>query len=179
MNETIKQLAERHGFSPDLAQSLLHELRRSGGRQAQFNDPALGGMGMWQSGQLMIGDMMNHGLKAKVAAFLSDLAALLEASPDASPELTWRAEKMASMAAQQQSSSSQGTAGGGFSVMQNGVAYRYSAERNELVVNETDVYDTTGLRVIGIHSQQQNGRGVLILNTDQGPRQVGDLKRVR
>lgn len=178
MNETLKQLAERHGFSPELAQNILNELRRSGGRQAQFNDPALGGMGMWQSGQVMIGDMMNHGLKAKVAAFLADLAALLEVSPDASPELTWRAEKMASMA-QNQASISQSGGGGGFSVMQNGVSYRYSAERNELVVNETDVYDTTGLRVIGIHSQQQNGRGVLILNTDQGPRQVGDLKRIR
>jgi hypothetical protein len=178
MNETIKQLAERHGFSPDLAQTLLDELRRNGGRQAQFNDPALGGMGMWQSGQLMIGDMINHRLKAKVAAFLADLAALLQASPDASPELTWRAEKMASMA-QNQASISQSGGGGGFSVMQNGVSYRYTADRNELVVNETDVYDTTGLRILGIHSQQQNGRGTLVLNTDQGPRQIGDLKRVR
>lgn len=178
MNETIKQLADRHGFSPELAQNLLNELRRSGGRQAQFNDPALGGMGMWQSGQLMIGDMVNHGLKAKVAAFLADLTALLEVSPDASPELTWRAEKMASMA-QNQATISQSGGGSGFSVMQNGVSYRYAAERNELVVNDNEVYDTTGLRVIGIHSQQQNGRGVLILNTDQGPRQIGDLKRIR
>ncbi len=179
MNETINQLAERHGFSPDLAQRLLHDLRRGGGRQVQFNDPALGGMGMWQSGgMLMIGDMMNHALKARVAAFLSDLAALLETSPEVSPQLTRRVERAASMA-QNQATISQSGGGGSFSVMQNGSSYRYAADRNELVVDDTEVYDTTGLRVIGIHSQQQNGRGTLILNTDQGPRQIGELKRIR
>lgn len=173
MNETLRQLAERHGFSPELAQTLLAELQRSRGRRATFNDPALGGMGQWHGSKLLIGDRMNPGLKAKVSAFLNDLAAHAQASPGESPETAWRAEQAAS--AFQAETSGQREAG--FSVMQNGVSYKYSANCNELIVNGTDVYDTTGLRIMGISSNQRGGQNVLILRTDQGEKQISDLTR--
>ncbi|MCY7351317.1 MAG: hypothetical protein LH606_11720 [Cytophagaceae bacterium] len=173
MNETLQQIAERHGFSPELAQTLLSELQRSRGRQVTFNDPALGGVGQWRGGILLIGDMMNHGLKAKVSAFLNDLAAHAHASPVDSIRTARRAERAAS-AFQAQAS---GQREAGFSMTQNGVSYKYSANRNELIVNGTDVYDTTGLRVMGISSIQQNGQGVLVLRTDQGEKQISDLTR--
>ncbi|MBC7893460.1 MAG: hypothetical protein H7Y12_14685 [Sphingobacteriaceae bacterium] len=190
MNEELSKLAERHGFSPALAQQILAQLQQNGGRQAQFNDPSLGGYGQWQGGMLMIGDMMNYALKAKVAAFLADLAALATKSPAVPDALAQKARQAAETLQQtafgsaQQSASAQNSAsvqqsgrGGGFSVTQNGTTYQYSAEHNALVVNETEIYDTTGLRILGISSQQQNGQGILVLNTDQGPKQLSDLPR--
>ncbi len=184
MNEELSKLAERHGFSPALAQQILAQLQQNGGRQAQFNDPSLGGYGQWQAGMLMIGDMMNHALKAKVAAFLSDLAALASKSPVVPDAVAQKAGRVAERMQQTASGSSQNSAsvqqsgrGGSFSVTQNGTTYQYSSEHNALVVNETEIYDTTGLRILGISSQQQNGRGILVLNTDQGPKQLSDLPR--
>ena len=43
--------------------------------QAQFNLPELGGMGQWsQGGMVMVGDMFNNALKARVDALCSELA---------------------------------------------------------------------------------------------------------
>jgi hypothetical protein len=47
-------------------------LQRSGGGQAQFGHPDLGGMGQWMPGMLMIGDMFNSGLKARVDSLFQD-----------------------------------------------------------------------------------------------------------
>ena len=63
----VEDIARRHGFSTDAATSLLRALAAGNGTQAQFNHPELGGMGQWsQGGMIMIGDMFNNGLKARV-----------------------------------------------------------------------------------------------------------------
>ena len=69
------EVAARHGVSADAASALLQAIIAGKGRQAQFSHPELGGMGQWSSGgMLMIGDMFNNGLKAKVSALADDLA---------------------------------------------------------------------------------------------------------
>jgi hypothetical protein len=74
--------AERHGVSLDAAVALLGALAEGNGRQAQFNHPDLGGMGQWsQGGMIMVGDMFNHGLKARVDALCNELAGLLHSQP--------------------------------------------------------------------------------------------------
>ena len=78
----VSEAAERHGVSLDAAVALLGALADGNGRQAQFNHPDLGGMGQWsQGGMIMIGDMFNHGLKARVDALCSELAGLLLDQP--------------------------------------------------------------------------------------------------
>jgi hypothetical protein len=63
----IEKLAAQHGVSAGAIESLADALSRSHGRGAQFSHPELGGMGQWMAGgMLMIGDMFNHELKAKV-----------------------------------------------------------------------------------------------------------------
>lgn len=54
---------------------------------AQFDHPELGGKGQWmQGGMVMVGDMFNHALKAKVTELCTALALLLPAdSLSASP----------------------------------------------------------------------------------------------
>ena len=71
-------VAERHGVSTDAVMVLLHALVAGGGTAAQFNHPDLGGMGQWsQGGMIMVGDMFNHGLKARVDALCNELAGLV------------------------------------------------------------------------------------------------------
>jgi hypothetical protein len=76
MPESIAEIAQRHGFSPDAARAVAEALRRGNFTTAQFNHPELGGMGQWVAGgMLMIGDMFNNDLKARVGALCRDLAA--------------------------------------------------------------------------------------------------------
>ena len=76
MPDNIDDIAAKHGFSAAAARALAEALRHGGGRMAQFNHPDLGGMGQWSAGgMIMIGDMFNNSLKARVAALCDDLAA--------------------------------------------------------------------------------------------------------
>jgi hypothetical protein len=74
----IEELAYRYGTSTDAAVTLLNALVAGGGTMAQFNHPDLGGMGQWsQGGMIMVGDMFNNALKAKVSGLAAELASLL------------------------------------------------------------------------------------------------------
>ncbi len=78
----IKDIAQRHGISVDAALTLLRALVAGHGTMAQFSHPELGGMGQWnQGGMIMVGDMFNHGLKARVDALCIELASLLRNQP--------------------------------------------------------------------------------------------------
>jgi Short C-terminal domain len=71
----VEDVAQRHGFGTDAVLTLLRALVAGGGTMAQFSHPELGGMGQWsQGGMLMIGDMFNNALKARVDAVCSELA---------------------------------------------------------------------------------------------------------
>ena len=83
----VTDAARRHGVSVDAAVALLNALADGHGRQAQFDHPELGGMGQWsQGGMIMIGDMFNSGLKARVDALCSDLAGFVVSEPPAGAE---------------------------------------------------------------------------------------------
>ena len=71
----VETIARRHEVPTEAVSTLLAALRRGGGRQAQFSHPALGGMGQWsRGGGIMIGDMFNPSLKAKVEQLCNELA---------------------------------------------------------------------------------------------------------
>ena len=66
--------------APRAAEALLAALVAGGGSQAQFTIPELGGMGQWsRGGMVMVGDMFNNALKARVDALCSELAGLVGA----------------------------------------------------------------------------------------------------
>jgi hypothetical protein len=69
----VQSIASRHGFSPEAVAAAWDALRRGGGSMAQFNHWELGGGGQWLPGMLMIGDMFNNNLKARVEALFHDL----------------------------------------------------------------------------------------------------------
>ncbi|MEM6285451.1 MAG: SHOCT domain-containing protein, partial [Chloroflexota bacterium] len=96
---TIKQLAEQHGFSESAVLEVAQAMQRGNGRMAQFNHPELGGSGQWMAGgMMMIGDMFNNALKARVQALCDALAGQVSVTPlqqmDMKPLNQWWLENM-------------------------------------------------------------------------------------
>ena len=83
----VTDAARRHGVSVEAAIALLGALADGHGGQAQFDHPELGGMGQWsRGGMIMIGDMFNSGLKARVDALCNELASFVVSQPPAGAE---------------------------------------------------------------------------------------------
>ncbi len=178
--QRLDDIAARHGVSVDAAATLLRALAAGGGTMAQFSHPELGGMGQWsQGGMIMVGDMFNHGLKARVDALCTELAALLrEGSP-------W-----------QPAAGSPGAAGGGMvqssgyswwpaelglpttSGAQNDMAYAYFPAARRLAVRQggqVRLYDTGDHSIYGV-SQQQGPSQSLGFSSDRGTLRLEDLR---
>jgi hypothetical protein len=153
MPDSIADIAQRHGFSTDAAHVVAEALRHGGGRMAQFNHPELGGMGQWSNGgMLMIGDMFNHALKARVDALCRDLAALPEQAPEhaaqSDPTRHWWPEGLGTP-----------TATGA----QNDMRYACFPDQRRLAVMQDGrvrVYDTGDHRIGGFSQQQSSGQSL-------------------
>ena len=64
----LANLSQNFGLGRDAVRAMMDAVSNGGGSQAQFNIPELGGMGQWQQGgMIMVGDMFNTGLQARVA----------------------------------------------------------------------------------------------------------------
>lgn len=75
----VDDLSRRHDFSPDAIAHMLSAVAAGRSTQAQFNHPEFGGMGQWSSGgMLMIGDMFNDQLKARVSSLCNELSELVQ-----------------------------------------------------------------------------------------------------
>src|ERR1700759_5518398 len=79
----VHEIADRTGFSPDAVRSMLVSVVAGHGRMAQFSHPEFGGSGQWMGGgAIMISDMFNNALKARVDALCVELAELIRSEPD-------------------------------------------------------------------------------------------------
>ena len=179
----VTDAATRHGVSLEAAMAALGALAQGQGRQAQFDHPELGGMGQWsQGGMIMIGDMFNSGLKARVDALLNDLAGLFRSQPLAFADAG--------------SFQSQSRSGGGVSLFvagsgpasawwpaelgrpasvgaQNDLRYACFPDARRLAIQQggqVRVYDTGEHRITGF-SQQQGGDQSLTFTSQPRPRQ--------
>lgn len=163
----VAVIADRHGFGADAAQAMLAALRHGHGTQAQFNHPEFGGMGQWSGGMLMIGDMFNTGLKARVAALIADLAGLGDSVVQPRSETT--TQDWPSGLGMPSASGSQ-----------NGMRYAVFPQSRRLAViqdGRTVVYDTGDHRIGGV-SQQQGTSQSLHFASQHGPVSTDSLKRV-
>src|ERR1019366_10379006 len=74
----VEQLAQSSGFSPDSVTHMLVAVLHGNGSMAQFGHPEFGGNGQWmRGGMLMVGDMFNSNLKARVDSLCNDIANIL------------------------------------------------------------------------------------------------------
>jgi hypothetical protein len=171
MPDNIDTIAARHGFTPAAVRVVAEALRHGGGRMAQFNHPELGGMGQWsQGGMIMIGDMNNNDLKARVDALCKDLAgatgpipATAELEPGQSGQ--WWPQDLGTP-----------SASGG----QNDMRYACFPDKRRLAVmqgGKMRVYDTGDHRITGFSQQQSSGQ-TLSFTSQNGTVQLEDLKPV-
>jgi Short C-terminal domain len=200
--QKINDLARRYGVSAEAVMALLQALINGKGTMAQFEHRDLGGAGQWMAGGMtMVGDMFNHGLKAKVDGLCSELSQILAAQPVAPVP--------AGFQSQSQRQGGGDLAGGhdfpdagsvslfvpeppgrasgqwwpaelGFpngSGAQNQVRYAYFSDKHRLAIElngQVTVYDTLDHRISGV-SQQQGRGGSLILASQHGTVRVSTL----
>ena len=185
----VDDVAQRHGVSADAVAVLLRAVAAGHGTQAQFNHPELGGMGQWsRGGMIMIGDMFNNSLKARVDALLTELSDLVASTSVFAP------------APSQAQSQSQGGGPGGVSLFvpgsgshgtwwpaelgspastgaQNSLRYAFFPATRRLAIDQAGrvtVHDTGDHQISGF-SQQQSGDQSLTFTSQHGLVRVADL----
>ena len=142
----INGLAQQHQLSRDAIRALWVALQHGKGQQAQFNHPELGGMGQWMPGMLMISDMNNYALKAKIDVICAELASAVKTSSTTRSTLTttmWWLPKLGTP-------SSSGS--------QNNIAYAYFPQQQCIAVKtgqQVTYYNTSGRRISGVSAQNQ------------------------
>jgi len=165
LNTKLDELADQYSLSRSAIDTLLAAVAAGNGKMAQFNHPDLGGSGQWMAGGMtMVGDMFNHGLRARVAAVCEVLAGLIGRIPAAAKENVWHS--FSSGTAWWPDELGTPTQTGG----QNASRYAIfpSARRIAILENgQCIVYDTLDYTVTGV-SQQQGGDASMTLGTDRG-----------
>ena len=79
----VEEIANRTGFSQEAVTSMLVSIMGGRGGMAQFSHPEFGGSGQWMAGgAIMISDMFNNALKARVGAWCNELSGLIRSEPD-------------------------------------------------------------------------------------------------
>lgn len=171
-SQNLALTAQRHGFSEDAVQSLWGALTRGGGTMAQFSHAEFGGRGQWMgSGMVMVGDMFNRPLAARVDALCSEMAQQLLSHPETfrtserrPPDAWWPAE----------------LAEPGASGAQNGTRYAWFPAQRRLAVEQEgrlDLFDTAH-HVIGGVAQHQGGRSAMRFTSQDGLIDLDTLARV-
>ena len=201
--QKINDLAQRYGVGADAVMTLLQALLNGKGTMAQFDHRELGGAGQWMPGGMtMVGDMFNHGLKAKVDGLCSELSQLLAMQPFLPFPATFQSQSQGD--GQQERGydvldagsvslfvpETPGQASGqwwpvelGFPNgvgAQNQVRYAYFNQTHRLAVElngHVTVYDTLDHQISGV-SQQQGRGGSLTLTSQHGTVSVSTLPAV-
>jgi hypothetical protein len=180
----LADVAARHGVGADAVEHLFFALANGGGFQAQFNHPDLGGMGQWsQGGMIMIGDMFNNGLKAKVDWLCQELAGLIRSQDLYAPQ-SYQSQSQGGGVSLFVSGGSMSSGGWPQELgqpssvgSQNNLRYAFFPASHRLAIDiagQMTVYDT-GDHQIGGFSQQQSGDQSLTFTSQYGLVRVADL----
>jgi len=168
----IDQLAAKHAVSAAAVANLADAIERGGGSLAQFNHPELGGTGQWmRGGMLMIDDMFNDRLKARVAALCIDVADAVGKVP--APEATTRSTSTNWWPAEFGVPSTVGA--------QNAMRYAFFPASKRLLIDDNGQMSTyeTGEHVIVGVSQQQSRAQSLAFATVKGALDLASLTKIK
>jgi hypothetical protein len=198
----VEEIARRYAVSADAVLTLLQAVSAGNGTMAQFSHPELGGMGQWcQGGMIMVGDMFNNALKAKVDGLCTELSELLRRQPAfAGPGSTQSQSQYTQT--QSQGGGFGGAAGPGevslfvpaagggsgnwwgadfgspsSSGAQNNIRYAFFPAARRLAIGidgRVTVYDTLDHQIGGV-SQQQGGDASLSFTSQYGLVRLADL----
>lgn len=179
MTNDLQQLAHRYGVSMDAVSALQQALERGGGTMAQFNHPELGGMGQWQQGgMMMIGDMFNNALKAKVDALCRELSKMVSAAQTFAPMLNTASNLAWWVSVADVADKTPNSAGS-----QNSTDYAYFRDARRLLLRKNGVitvYDTLQHVITGVSQAQQSnslkGTQMLVFQSQLGQFAVDSLE---
>src|ERR1700740_2490517 len=192
----MNDLARHYGVSVDAVMTLLQALVNSNGTMSQFDHRELGGAGQWMPGGMtMVGDMFNHGLKAKVDGLCSELSQILAKQPLMPFPAGFQSQSQRQQGGGQHEGGHGGLDTGSVSLFvpetpgrawaewwpaelgfpngtgaQNQVRYAYFNQKRRLAVElngHVTVYDTLDHQISGV-SQQQGHGGSLTLTSQHG-----------
>ena len=194
----VAEIAQRHGLSVDAVTSMLNAVANGGGTMAQFSIQELGGSGQWMMGGMtMVGDMFNHGLKARVDNLCLELSNLLQNNQLFTPPPKAQGAASSNSQSQYQGSGEASVAmmgqGNGFSNWwpddlgqpaatgaQNSMRYAYFPQARRLALDldgHISVYDTLD-HAIGGFGQQQSGDASITFTSQYGTVRLDSLPRV-
>ena len=171
-----ERLAIEHGVSAGAIATLADALSRSQGRAAQFSHPELGGMGQWMAGgMLMIGDMFNHELKAKVDRICHAVAAAIAKALPASDRTEGQsvAVSIGWWPATFGTPASTGA--------QNAMRYAFFPATKRLAIDDNGAvsfYDTGEHYLTGASQQQSSTQSLTFSTADGRPVSLSTLKRI-
>lgn len=192
--QLVSSLASRTGFSPEAVKHLLMALQRGNGTMAQFSHSEFGGSGQWaRGGMVMLGDMFNNELKARVDALANELAGAVSTAPglvqtgsfqsqsqgDGAVPLVHASALFVSDPRSQWYPAELGTPSSSGS--QNGTRYAYFADQQRLAVDaggDVSVYDTLDHRIGGF-GQHHGGNAALTFTSQHGSVNLSALPVVR
>jgi hypothetical protein len=174
----IDEIAARYDLKPESVVSLANAVVQGNGTMAQFNVPELGGSGQWMKGGMtMVGDMFNHGLKAKVDQLCTEISELVSTKvifEEVDGTNHKRAENISGTSWPPAFGSP--TSSGG----QNNIRYAYFALVKRLVIEENGkqrIYDTKHHHISGVSQQQGSGSSLRFTSQD-GPVDLEQLSLV-
>ncbi len=191
----VADIAQRTGFSPDAVTSMLFAVIAGNGGMAQFSHPEFGGSGQWMSGgAIMISDMFNNSLKARVDALCGELSALVKREPGLAVAGSFQSQSQGGAVSfgGGQSSLLTPDASGGTNWWpadlgapasvgaQNATRYAYFPGARRLAIDldgMVTVYDTQDHQISGF-SQQQSGSGSFTFMSQHGTVDVRRLPKV-
>ncbi|MCW1926414.1 SHOCT domain-containing protein [Luteolibacter arcticus] len=179
----VANIASRHGISETTAKQMLAAVKRGNGTMAQFQTQEFGS-GQWmRGGMTMVGDMFNHGMKARVNDLCSELSAALADGGD----FFKQPEEHGSGGGSGMSMSMGMSSGGNWwpaelgtptsSGAQNHIRYAVFPGTRRLAIERAGkltIYDTSD-HVIGGVSQQQGGDSSLSFSSQHGTIAVSSL----
>ena len=83
LEQTINDIALRHGFSSNAVLSMLELVINGNGNMAQFSHPEFSGSGQWmRGGMIMVSDMFNNALKSRIDGLCVELSNLVASQPN-------------------------------------------------------------------------------------------------
>ncbi len=196
-------LARDYGFSQDAVIHMMRAMLRGRGGMAQFDHPEFAGSGQWmRGGMLMIGDMFNHSLKARVDGLCQAIAqrlGSLQLQPASAG--SFQAQSSGGWAAAS-SMAPMGPMGGATGPLfvadprdtwwpaelgtpsavgsQNDMSYAFFPAAGRLAIQsngQVSVYDTGHHQIAGV-SQQQGSGGAVVFATPGGTVSLSSLTSV-
>ena len=197
--QQLQILADRYNVDAASVEALLNSLKAGNGTMAQFDIPALGGLGQWMQGNMvMLSDMFNHNLKNTVNNLSNDLVKFIDDNGLlASTNDTATASGASQTQSQTDSSgkthtqtsatnaktwwpASWGTPAATGS--QNGTEYAVFPAQQRLAIKtngSVNLYDTGDNQISGITQYQADGAlGTVMFTSQKGTLKVDDLPKV-